>query len=72
MSESKVVRLSSDTVNFVNLYRSYLVNLYSSMFADAPEDMRNYEVQKWLNASPEEIINRALYMTCHDLGLIKD
>lgn len=72
MSESKVIRLSSDTVNFVNIYRSYLVDLYSSMFEDAPEDLRNYEVQKWVNASPEEIINRVLYMTCHDLELLKD
>lgn len=72
MSESKVIRLSSETVDFVNLYRSYLVDLYSYIFENAPEDLRNYEVQKWINASPEEIINRALYTYCHDLNLIRD
>ena len=72
MSTSKVVRLSSDTLNFVELYRSYLIDLYSSMYSDAPESMLTYEVDKWVNASFEEIINRALYMTCHDLQLVSD
>lgn len=59
---SNVVRLNDNIITDLEKCRNLLIESYSHIFEDAPEEIKLREINRWKNASYVELIERIVQL----------
>lgn len=60
MSDSKVVRLSNDTIDMLEEYRNIQIKMYESYYNFKPNDSLCREIDRWKSMSYPALLNHVV------------